>query len=111
MIYSDREVRLFRGVAVTIALATLAVAGLTWAEQKGGSAPSEIEVIAAVILGVLLYVAAEWLLPEPLPPPRTPRPQPAPRPMLAWQRDSAQSGTEGAQGTTPELTPAGDTPR
>lgn len=84
MIYSDRDVRLFRGVVIAISLATLAVAALTYVSSRTPNIP---EVVAALLLGLLLYGTAEWLLPLPLPPPRTPRPHDAPPPMQRWERD------------------------
>ena len=88
MIYRDREVRLLRGVVAAVAFTTLAVAGLTYIQNANSVSPVlQEEIIAAVVLSVLLYVAGEWLLPTPLLPPRTPRPAPSPIPIRAWRRD------------------------
>ncbi len=87
MIYTDREVRLFRGVVTVIAFVTLGVAGLTYLLQKSTGTVNTPEILGAIILALILYGVGEWLLPVPLNPARTPRPQPAPPKMRPWRRD------------------------
>lgn len=81
MIYSNREVRLFRGVVIAISFATLAVAGLTFLSSRSPNLP---EIVAAVVLAVVLYLVGETLLPDSLPPPKTPPARDPPPAMEAW---------------------------